>query len=659
MPEVLCRFKPGTDPKDKPRLFFTCHPDDFDRFFVSLCGDLWRLRDCVIYYTKDMSEFFEGKDLETDLGSNNMLLVPVTKSLLSGDCRTMRQDVPYAKEHNIPILPFMMEEGLDEPYSLPENFGELQYLKPRSADPTEVGYEAKLKKYLDDVLVDNSMIKRIRESFSAYIFLSYRKKDRRYANELMKAVHSVPEFRDIAIWYDEFLTPGENFKDNISAVLKKSTVFLLAVTPNLLEMPNGEPNFVMAKEYPAAAALEQKQKLTVLPVEMEKTSKWKLKRGYKGIKKCLKADDIDGIEIAIKKALEKRGKARNPHTSEHQYLMGMAYLEGIDAEVNRPRGIKMITSAAQNGCIDAMLELFKIYSVGRGDEKNWPDAIKWLERYRDYFLKLLGEDDSLVLSITGLLGSSFSVSGNAEKALQTREYLYSKYLTLNGENDEATLAVLKEIAETHSKLKDHHKAIEIYEKLVERYSAISKTHVKIEECLKKIADERHLIGKQESEANERLYEHIHDNKGPATLSKTLLNSMILLRFVGKNDEALENAKKARALLLECEDGEAGALAFRHISSAWQCSDRGYYELAVELMEGVVEVYERIYGKNSDEAVFRIFQLGEIYAEWGKKEPAIEQLEEALRRYRLCENHNPEMVLNEQMIKDKLAEVREQ
>ena len=54
--------------------------------------------------------------------------------------------------------------------------------------------------------------------------------------------------RDIAIWYDEFLIPGENFNDSIAAALEQSSLFALAVTPNLVN----EPNYVMSIEYPMA-----------------------------------------------------------------------------------------------------------------------------------------------------------------------------------------------------------------------------------------------------------------------------------------------------------------------------------------------------------------------------------------------------------------------
>jgi hypothetical protein len=64
----------------------------------------------------------------------------------------------------------------------------------------------------------------------------------------MKLIHKNEFCRDIAIWYDEFLTPGENFNDSIRAALCKSDLFVLTVTPNLVN----EPNYVEATEYPMA-----------------------------------------------------------------------------------------------------------------------------------------------------------------------------------------------------------------------------------------------------------------------------------------------------------------------------------------------------------------------------------------------------------------------
>ena len=50
----------------------------------------------------------------------------------------------------------------------------------------------------------------------------------------MRLIHKNEFCRDIAIWYDEFLTPGENFNDAIKEALQKSGLFVLTVTPNLV-----------------------------------------------------------------------------------------------------------------------------------------------------------------------------------------------------------------------------------------------------------------------------------------------------------------------------------------------------------------------------------------------------------------------------------------
>lgn len=114
MPELEYRTKGGSSPSRKPRVYFTCHPDDFERHFEKICEDIFKTHDCAIYYTEDMTEVFAEEDKETDLGSNNLFVVPVTFRLLTTPNRAMDLDIAYAKEQHIPILPFMMESGIDE-----------------------------------------------------------------------------------------------------------------------------------------------------------------------------------------------------------------------------------------------------------------------------------------------------------------------------------------------------------------------------------------------------------------------------------------------------------------------------------------------------------------------------------------------------------------
>ena len=276
MATILVKSKNRLTDGKKPRVYFTCHPEDFALYFEKICDDIFATHDVAVYYTEDMSAPIRPEDQATDLGRNNLFVVPVTFKLLTTPNRAMDEDIPYALREHIPVLPFMMESDIDQFYAKPDKFGELQYLNPYSSDATEVAYAEKLKKHLDAILISDKLAKRVRAAFDAYIFLSYRKKDRKYANELMRLIHQNPECRDIAIWFDEFLTPGESFKENIEKVLDDCDLFALLVTPRLLEKvldENGveRDNYVLANELPMARRKQEEKGTAILAVEMEPT----------------------------------------------------------------------------------------------------------------------------------------------------------------------------------------------------------------------------------------------------------------------------------------------------------------------------------------------------------------------------------------------------
>lgn len=83
---------------------------------------------------------------------------------------------------------------------------------------------------------------KIRAAFDAYIFLSYRKKDRKYANELMRLIHKNDFCRDIASWYDEYPETAKQKKTVIPAELEKTD------HETLLKQYPGIPSLVDARE---------------------------------------------------------------------------------------------------------------------------------------------------------------------------------------------------------------------------------------------------------------------------------------------------------------------------------------------------------------------------------------------------------------------------
>lgn len=119
--------------------------------------------------------------------------------------------------------------------SFDKNFERL-HLDKSTTDSTVISYQLKLKKFIESVLLRDGLIEKIKASFSGYIFLSYRKKDRKFVQDVMKAIHYNEFCRDIAIWYDEYLIPGEDFNETIlKTLVKKSVVCISCYSTNFGE----------------------------------------------------------------------------------------------------------------------------------------------------------------------------------------------------------------------------------------------------------------------------------------------------------------------------------------------------------------------------------------------------------------------------------------
>ena len=453
---IQVKTKGGSDPHGKRRVFFACHPDDFDSCFTSICTDIFRTHDCAIFYTDDPVQPFE--DINTDLAQINMFVIAVTLRLLTEPNYAADIILPFSQSAHVPLLPIMLEPGLDELYS--RKFGELQYLdfcnrvgrNSDHHDPTTISYEDKLKKYLESVLISDQLARRIRSAFDAYVFLSYRKKDRKYANELMKQIHDDPVCRDIAIWYDEFLVPGESFNTAIEEALEKSRLFTLLVTPNLIN----EENYVHTVEYPAARKISKQ----ILPVEMVLTDRRELARQYAGIPECSDLRD-ESFRTRFAEALSLVAKEENDTDDLHNFLIGLAYLDGIDVEKNTERGIALITRSAEHGLSEAIDKLVDMYHDGIGVPINWETCIKWLEAGVAAARKKYGTNNSTLRKRMKRLGILYYESGRYHEALEILEKVCRSEKKVFGKENETTLETLEYTASIYSAMGDFDKAIEL------------------------------------------------------------------------------------------------------------------------------------------------------------------------------------------------------
>lgn len=652
------RTKGNAEPRGKRRVYFTCHPDDMARYFDKVCEDIFKTHDCAIYYTEDMTAAHD-ENRGVDLGQMNLFVIPVTFRLLSKPNRAMDEDFKFAQEHQIPVLPLMMETGIDQFYSQSDKFGERQYISPFSSDLTAISYEEKLKKYLESVLISDEMAKRVRAAFDAYIFLSYRKKDRRYANELMRLIHSRPECRDIAIWYDEFLTPGESFKENIEKMLDDSKLFTLLVTPNLLE----DSNFVMTTEYPEA----RRKGMDILPTEMEPTERAELESKYDAIPECLDPHEVVFTDTLIE-SISKVAVMSNDSDHEHTFLIGLAYFDGIDVEVDKDRGLALITSSAEAEYPEAMAKLYSICYEGVAVKLDYPEALKWALKLVDHYTeengekciesifwqysamlvyndmgeyckaKALGEKvyaqlsetvektHPLVAFILHNLAVVYGNLGDLDGAKKLQEDLYFFNLNFYGEKFEPTISSLTALGVTCGKLGDYERAKEIQEKA---YATCCKelgqdcytTHI----VLNNLASAYGNLGEDEKAKDlyERAYVWCCKNIGeedPKTLTM-LSNLAFTYGKVGDSKKEFElnkNVYRSRRKVLG-EDHPDTLASLNNI--AYFYGELEEYSIAAELQEKIYGAYCRIFGEDHKETLRMLNNLAATYSNLGELEKA--------------------------------------
>ena len=596
MSELKVKTKGDADPKGKARVYFTCHPKDFDKYFELVCEKLFASHDCAVYYTENMSDQLSDDEYETDLGHINLFVIPVTLSLLTTPNRAMDSDFPFAKRSLIPVLPLLFDKELDGTYSRPDKFGSLQYLAPFSKDVTEISFEEKLERYLKSVLVDDRTAERVRAAFDAYIFLSYRKKDRKKANELMRLIHSVPRCRDIAIWYDEFLTPGENFSENIQRAMEKSELFALLVTPNLVN----EENYVRDVEYPAAVEAG----MDILAAEAEKTDPDVLRACFPGLKdEAVDIRDADQFQARLMTTIRRLGLETENTGSVHTYLIGLAYLDGIDVEVDRKRAVQLITSAAEMDLPEAVKKLISMYREGVGVPRDYHAACRWSKKYVSICEREYGEKDVRVLNARHDLGLLYDTLGDYRSALEIFNEIYSLRCQIQGKESRASLGELFCIAHIYSQMHEYSRALEI------------------EEELYRIRAE--IYGEQDLETQNVL--------SAIALAYSEQGNYRKAREI--QEKILENYRSIYG-----EEHERTLTAVNNL--AVTCGRMGDYSQEASLLQDALKIWKKTRKEDQPEAMTAKTNLAECYKGMGKYRQALSLLDTLATRQKklLGENH---------------------
>ena len=394
--ELQVRTRPNTSARLKSKVLLVMHPEDRMQYEDIITDEILKAADCALYMLKpdEETEMASGRKPVSEhlenIGEMRLIVAVISKRFLREDSFAKSMQIPSALKQNVAILPIVAENGLVSLFNEDPLFKGLQYLNRASQDSTEIGYEVKLKKYLDQMLVNSDEVKKIRKHYTGHVFLSYRKKDRTYAKNLMSILHDIR--KDLAIWYDEFLTPGKHYSEEIENTISQSDLFTMAMTPYMLE----KPNYVEEHEYRAAVRSGK----DILPVQVKDIGKADPEEVYPGIGTCLDAADKDKIEERIKSCESKfKGYTGDTESAEHKYMVALGYLNGIENEIDGARAEELLKEAASQKegrySIESYRKLVLMYVNGAGAERNRSAAKETQAELVSYLRETLDNTDDI------------------------------------------------------------------------------------------------------------------------------------------------------------------------------------------------------------------------------------------------------------------------
>lgn len=395
--EILYKTKGDFSPNGLQKVFCSFHPADINHM-KNVTDDILSMTNCAIFYHQSDidKDTFDLEDYTVKILQMKLVVVIVSTNFLKEDNFAKNWEYGFAIEHNIPILPISVEYDLEDYFTNEMNrickgYGDIQLLRTKVKDKTEITYRQKLYRDLSSILIDDNDIQKIKKAFSGQIFLSYRKKDRKYAHELMRTIHDIPPLRNVSIWYDEFISSGEKWNDKIEDVLKQSDVFMLMVTPSIIE----PDNYVIKEEYPAA---RKHDKIIIPATKVISTEKpideKKFRQLFPGLQICIDGDNAKELEKALSNLSDRRGDS-----PERDYLIGLAFFNGIEVEKNSEKAITLIVASAKKEFPAAIDKLAEMYWNGDGIAVNYENSILWrkklVEIYNEKLADITNEDEML------------------------------------------------------------------------------------------------------------------------------------------------------------------------------------------------------------------------------------------------------------------------
>ena len=440
--------KGNSNEKGKPKIYISCYEPNTRATIDKISAWIHELRNYAIYFPVEWENINEGEH-EEDLSQMQCVVIPVFARQKKPNELSIR-DYHYANDNSIPVITILMD-ATDTPDFFAEyekTYGNVQLLTPYDEDVTKIPFLKQLEQYFEKVItsdvetyrayqaegVFNSKVKEdILSEFRGNVFISYRKKNRKYTNALINVLHSEKELWDILLWYDEFLTPGEDYSETLQKNLLACDIVLLVVTPDLFE----KGNYVLTHEYPLAKSCGK----TIIAVEAESVDVRLLRSVYSDIDLYVSKQDMDDLPKILVEYFNKTKGKQKAIDEKSAFVLGKAYFHGLWVETNRERGIQFIKQAAEADFVPAVKWMANIYRVGNGvrvspdKELLWLHRLAWILENAERKNRESVSIEKDLMTACERIGDMYTLEGNFAKALEAYEtmQIYAKKMR-NGHN---------------------------------------------------------------------------------------------------------------------------------------------------------------------------------------------------------------------------------
>lgn len=374
-----------SNPIGKQRFYYAASKKDF-AYLHDVSKHILHNVDVAIYYDDQGNT---ENTIEQEISGMDFVVLVLTNEALDSMCDAISRVLFIAYKNKIPVLPLAIEDGVGGKFSdfcTLNRMKKMHVLYPNKQEIQALSFSQKLEHYLREhlggKLLENEERERIYQNFSGSAFFSYRKTDRKFAVDLIKLIHQKEECRDCAIWYDEYLTAGESYDEEIKSYIDFCQVFLFLVTNNMLK----EDNYAIREEYKRAKELNKNIIIVDMIAENHTLPAYLVEGNH-----YIGLQDINTLPLVIGEYIKKKTFFNEEEKYNHDYYLGLAYVYGIGVQKEKEYGLRLIKSAAEWGLPEAMDTMVKLYIA----DMNIRMAIYWQECLKDYYGHRFSEKRSL------------------------------------------------------------------------------------------------------------------------------------------------------------------------------------------------------------------------------------------------------------------------